>query len=489
MTVQARPPALLGIDLGTSSVKVIVTDLRGGMVGQATRSYRRLSLQPSWSESEPTEWLAATSAAVGQAMTEMEVDVQGIGFSGQMHGLVASAANGGAVRPAMLWSDSRAVAELRSFSSLPPSAQSRLGNPLTPGMAGPMLLWLKRNEPGAYAATRWALQPKDWLRAQFTGEFWSEPSDASATLLYDVEADGWDFGVMDLLGVDRSIVPELLPRSASVAGRLTTTGAGILGLRVGTPVAVGAADTAAAALGSGLTHEGTAQLTVGSGAQVVTPLLRRMPHELAPVIHEYRAATNAGWYRLGAVVSAGLTLDWVRDVLSVSWSDLYAAAAVAMAADDPIFLPHLNGERTPYFDPSMRGAWVGLSPRHDKSDLIRAALEGVAFAIREAVSAVLDATRVPELRLAGGGSVNQHWRQLLADVLAIPLRPIQVPAASGRGAALLAGEAAGLWTESEVLALVSTDSASVRLDPTDGNVRVHEERYGRYLRLVEALKQ
>ncbi len=347
MTLQARLPALLGIDLGTSSVKVVATDLRGGVIGQATHSYRLLSPEPSWSESDPREWLAATSAAVRQAVNELEIDVQGIGFSGQMHGLVASAANGGAVRPAMLWSDSRAVVELSSFASLSPSALSRLGNPLTPGMAGPMLLWLKRNEPAAYAATHRALQPKDWLRAQFTGEFWSEPSDASATLLYDLDADGWDFAVMDALGIDRSVVPELLPHSASVAGELTTTGAAMLGLRVGTPVAVGAADTAAAALGSGLTHEGTAQLTVGSGAQVVTPLLRRTSQGSSPVIHEYRAATNAGWYRLGAVVSAGLTLDWVRGVLSVSWSDLYAAAAVEMAADDPLFLPHLDGERTP----------------------------------------------------------------------------------------------------------------------------------------------
>ena len=243
MTLQAQLPALLGIDLGTSSVKVVATDLRGGVIGQATHSYRLLSPEPSWSESDPREWLAATSAAVRQAVTELEIDVQGLGFSGQMHGLVASAANGDVVRPAMLWSDSRAVVELSSFASLSPSALSRLGNPLTPGMAGPMLLWLKRNEPAAYAATQWALQPKDWLRAQFTGEFWSEPSDASATLLYDLDADGWDFAVMDALGIDRSVVPELLPHSARVAGELTTTGAAMLGLRVGTPVAVGAADS------------------------------------------------------------------------------------------------------------------------------------------------------------------------------------------------------------------------------------------------------
>ena len=159
-----------------------------------------------------------------------------------------------------------------------------------------------------------------------------------------------------------------------------------------------------------------------------------------------------------------------------------------MSADDPLFLPHLDGERTPYFDPDMRGAWVGLSPRHDKSDLMRAALEGVAFAIREAVSVALDAMHVQELRLAGGGTVNRHWRQMLADVLAIPLRPIQVSAASGRGATLLAGQAAGLWTENEALALLNTDPAHAQLDPIDRNVRVHEQRYGKYVRLVQALK-
>jgi xylulokinase len=363
-----------------------------------------------------------------------------------MHGVVPTAADGRPVHAALLWSDARATRELARYHELPPAVRARLANPLSPGMAGPLLAWLAGNEPEAWAATRWALQPKDWLRAQLTGQFVTEPSDASGTLLYDVTADRWEPEVVTALGLDAGKLPPILSRSADHAGALTEPGAGLLGLSPGVPVAAGAADTAAAALGSGLVEPGAIQLTIGTGAQLVKPIAA-LPDPLPahPVTHLYRAATDTGWYAMAAILNGGLTLDWVRRVLGASWPELYAAAAVPPRPDDPFFLPHLHGERTPYLDPGMRGAWTRLDPRHDRRDLLRAALEGVAFALREALDCLVEpAERAGTIRLAGGGTTDPAWRQMLADVLERPLHPVEVAAASALGAADLGARAAGL---------------------------------------------
>ena len=483
-------PALLGIDLGTSSVKVVVLDLEARVLAATTAAYPVANPCPGWSETDPALWWRAVVEAVREATGAAGPPVA-IGLSGQMHGLVATADDGRAVRPAMLWSDSRAVDQLAAYRALPEAQLSRLGNPLTPGMAGPMLGWLAEHEPQTYAATRWALQPKDWLRARLTGQFAAEPSDASATLLYDVLGDCWDTELATTLGLDAGLLAPLLGAAGEPAGELLTPAAQELGLPPGIPVAAGAADTAAAALGSGLVDVGSAQLTIGTGAQVLTPTPRPTPADLqgaAPVTHRYRSATDDGWYAMAAVLNGGLALDWVRRLLGASWEELYAAAASEPAADDPMFLPHLNGERTPYLDPGMRGAWVGLGPRHDRTALLRAALEGVALAVRDAMAGLRGpGAALDDLRLAGGGTVDAGWRQLLADVLGSRLRVVDVSAASGRGAALLAARAAGLLTEQQLLGLLPS-VAEPSVFPRAAEVARYDDRYAAFRGAVAALR-
>jgi xylulokinase len=249
-------------------------------------------------------------------------------------------------------------------------------------------------------------------------------------------------------------------------------------------VAAGAADTAAAALGSGLTEPGTVQLTIGTGAQIVKPVTS-LPAELPdrPVTHLYRAATDTGWYAMGAVLNGGLTLGWVCRTLGASWPELYATAATAPAPDDPYFLPQLNGERTPYLDPSLRAAWTGLAPSHGREHLLRAALEGVAFAIGDALAHVLEpGERVAHLRLAGGGTTDPAWRQMLADILGHPLAPVEVTAASGLGAAMLGARAAGLTITPR-----ATTPTSVTT-PANDRTELHRERHHAYRRKVFALR-
>jgi xylulokinase len=485
----------LGLDLGTSSAKAVVTDTGGVVLAQATAGYAVTSTSPGYAESEPAEWWSAVTACAREAVyaagRAAGARPSAIGLSGQMHGLVMASADGGALRPALLWADSRATGPLRAYRLLGPRALARLANPLAPGMTGPMLKWIAENEPRIYQDTRWALSPKDWLRARLTGEFHAEPSDASATLLYDLIGDRWDLEVVSALGLDASLLAPVLPSAGALAGHLTADAATELGLSAGIPVAAGAGDTAAAALGSGIAasgieHSGDVQLTVGTGGQVIRPLT-------APVsradsgINLYRSATPDGWYHMGATISAGLSLNWVREIMNATWEELYATADLpSQPGRDPIFVPHLAGERTPYCDPALRGSWTGLSLADDRASLLRSALEGTAFAIRDALDALLGEHRPPYLRLAGGGTLAAGWRQLLADVLGLPLYAVDVPATSGRGAALLGAVAAGLLSFDDIQGPLAPP-ADLVAEPDPAMTACHAERQARFRRIVSAL--
>jgi xylulokinase len=355
-------------------------------------------------------------------------------------------------------------------------------------MAGPSLLWLRDNEPEIYADTGWALQPKDWLRLRLTKEVAAEPSDASATLLYDVPGDRWDYELAETLELRTDFLAPVIA-SSDVAGELTWDAAEHLGLRPGVPVSAGAADTAAAMLGTGLSKPGDVQLTVGTGAQIVAPIHRCEPDPNGRS-HLYRAAVPDLFYSMAAIQNAGLALEWARSVLGASWDQVYEEAfAVPPGSDGVTFLPYLSGERTPHMDSAARGAWTGLGLGHERGHLLRAALEGVAFGLREAME-TLEAVGTPatELRLAGGGSTKEPWRQLLADVLDRPLLllPDDLSAnASARGAALLAGLSTGVYTSFEE-ATELAPSPERPLHPGT-EAQEYEESYAQYKELYSRL--
>jgi len=462
-------------------------DTSGRVLAQASASYPVTSAQAGYAESEPADWWHAVTACTREAVHAGGTQPSAIGLSGQMHGVVLTSADGEALRPALLWPDSRAVGALRAYQRLGPAALARLANPLAPGMAGPLLLWLAEHEPRRYAAARWALQPKDWLRARLTGEIAAEPSDASGTLLYDVPGDRWDVAAVSALGLDASLLAPLLPSSGAPAGRLSAAARTELGLSAGIGVAAGAADTAAAVLGSGVAAAGDIQLTVGTGAQVIRPVAAPVSRAAAGV-NLYRSATPDGWYQMGATLSAGLSLNWVRDNMNATWDELYASADRPGQRDDPVFVPHLSGERTPYSDPALRGSWTGLALADNRASLLRSALEGTAFAIRDALDALLGGGRPARLRLAGGGTLAGGWRQLLADVLELPLYAVDVPAASGRGAALLGAHAAGLLSFADIQGPLAPPSRLVA-EPDPAAAALHTERHARFRRAVAALRE
>jgi len=400
--------------------------------------------------------------------------VRAIGFSGQMHGVVLTDEAGRALRPAMLWPDTRANALLDAW----PQPQS---NPVAPGMAGPLLRWAMLHDADTARAARWALQPKDWLRVALGGAIAADPSDACATAL--ATPDGaWDHALIARLGLpSRWFAP--LAASAESNGKLSADAAHALGLAAGIPLATGAGDTPCAALGSGLAPEGDALLTTGTGGQIVVtardePLARRG-------LHRYRSASG-GWYTMAAMQNVGVALEAARGWLSYDWARAYKEAFDTAPSATLAFLPYLSGERSPWLDPAARGGWLGAGLSDTRGTLMRAAFEGVAFALRAGLDAIRESdtpispiSPITRLKLAGGGSVDARWRQLLADALDVELDAIDCPNAAARGAALLGGLACGHWRESDLAALAPTATrvASPRKDAA------LDERYARFIDL------
>lgn len=482
---------LLGLDLGTGSVKALLMDEGGEARGEGTASYAVSSPHPGWAESDPEEWWRAVSPAVRRAVGGRGAKVSALGLSGQMHGVVLSDGAGSVLRPAVLWADRRSGRELEQYRRLGEETLRSFANPLATGMAGPTLLWLRDHEPRAYGSATYALQPKDWLRLRLTDEALSEPSDASATLLYDLERDSWSTATVRSLGLREDLLAPLVSSSAA-AGILSKEAASCLGLSERIQVAAGAADTAAAALGCGLLEPGPVQLNIGTGAQILS-VCSSPKTGSDKQTHLYRTATESPqsrYYAMAAIQNAGLALEWVRKVLTVSWDELYAEAFSAPpGAGGAVFLPYLGGERTPHFDPGARGVWTGLDLSHERAHLLRAALEGVAFSLREGLEA-LERTgiKAPQLRLAGGGTAESPWRQLLADVLGRPLlafSPSLASKASARGAALLAGLASEVYEKRDIMALAPETGTAV----VPRNTAPYEPAYARYTELYHRLRE
>ena len=471
----------LGIDLGTGSLKALVLDVDGAIVGSASSGYVMSTPQPGWAESDPEDWWTAAGHAVREAAGTHASEIAAIGLSGQMHGVVLSDDTAHPLRPAILWADTRARRELEAYAELSSERRRSLGNPPATGMAGPSLLWLRHHERPQYRQAQWALQPKDWLRLRMIHEAATEPSDASGTLLYDLTTDYWATEVIEELDLRLDFLAPIR-ESVEICGVLTRSAAEHLGLRANLPVVGGAADTAAAALAGGLLDPGPIQLTIGSGAQAVAPR-DRLAFDSTARTHLYRAAAPDHWYAMAAMQNAGLALEWVRSLLDVSWPQVYQEAfAVPAGAEGLVFLPYLTGERTPHFDPSARGAWIGFRLGQRRGHLLRAALEGVAFSVRQGLEALL-ATGVAasQLRLAGGGTFDPRWRQLLADVLGQPLYAIPTTAASALGAALLAGVGFGAWPDAQRVAELAAPPIQVASPGSASSA--YEEPYRRYREL------
>lgn len=443
-------PALLGIDLGTSQVKALLRTRDGAVLGQGKAGYSLTTPRIGWTEIDATEWLRATSAAVRDAVRSYDGEIVGLTIVGQMHGLILTDARGNALRPAIVWLDRRSTAEVEDYLRLPQRLRTALGNCPSPGMAGPTAAWLAKHEPQVFRQARWLLQPKDWLRMQLTGEVASDPTDASGTLLFDMVHARWSDQTAQAMGLSTDLLPPIRP-SSEIAGKLQPSAASRLALPAGLPVAIGAGDTAASVLAAALPGPRWGVLTLGTGGQWAVPVTdteQAIGADLSGRTNLF-CTVDGGAYRLAAAQNVGVALNWVVSTMRANWEELYDTAAQDWRQGTPLFVPYLAGERWDNASADEGGgAWLGMSLAHRHEDLLRSALEGVAFLLRSKLEDLHQAGGRPEkLVIAGGGSRHPGWQRLLSEVFQLPLFSSGSSWLSACGATLIAGVAVGLYSD------------------------------------------
>jgi xylulokinase len=470
--------ALVGLDVGTTGVKAVAVTPDGEVLARAEEKYPLSTPRPGWAEQEPEDWWrGAERALAGLGVGE----VAGIGLSGQMHGLVVLDGDERVLRPAILWNDQRTAAECAEIEER--LGLERLieltGNRALPGFTAPKILWLRRHEPEVFERIAHVLLPKDYVRLKLTGERAIDVADASGTLLFDVAGRRWSEEVLEALEVPAEWLPREL-ESPVVSGET----------REGVPVAAGAGDQAAGALGVGIDRVGPLSVVLGTSG-VVFAALPGFAADPQARVHAFCHAVPNGWHAMGVMLSAAGSLRWFRDVLAPgeSFAGLSAEAERwPPAAEGVVFLPYLAGERTPHADPEARGAFIGLNHRHDRGALVRAVFEGVAYGLRDSLELLRELGVRPEAgRVSGGGARSGHWLRIVASVLRIPLERTAVEEGAAYGAALLGGVAAGIFADVHE-AVAACVRVRDRIEPDHEWEKIYDAGYERFRALYPALR-
>jgi xylulokinase len=469
---------VVGVDVGTTGVKALALSPDGEVVARDERRYALTTPHPGWSEQDPGLWWEAAEAALASVAAGR--DVAGIGLSGQMHGLVCLDGHDRVVRPAILWNDQRTAAECVEIEER--VGRERLialtGNRALTGFTAPKLLWLRRHEPDVYARVARICLPKDYVRLRLTGLWAIDVADASGTLLLDVAARRWSPEVMRALEVPEQWLPPVL-ESPAVAGTSAD----------GVPVAAGAGDCAAAALGVGVDRPGPVSVVLGTSG-VVFAALPGYAADPEARVHAFCHAVPGGWHAMGVMLSAAGSLQWLRDAIApgVPFDVLLTEAERwPPGAEGLVFLPYLQGERTPHADPDARGAFVGLQLRHDRGALVRAVLEGVACGLRDSLDLLRALGVEPSLgRVSGGGTRSALWLRIIASVLGLPLERTAADEGSAFGAALLGGVAGGVFADVHDAVARCVRPLAV-VEPEPGWTAAYAELHDRYTMLYPAL--
>jgi xylulokinase len=481
----------LGIDTSTTATKALLVDGSGTIVGVGRSTYGYDTPRPLWSEQDPAMWWEATKSAIGQVLAASGVDagtIRGIGLTGQMHGLVLLDDQGDVLRPAILWNDQRTQAECDEIREIVGKEEliRITGNDALTGFTAPKILWVKHNEPGVFDRTATVLLPKDYVRHRLTGKLAMDRAGGSGTILFDLAHRDWSDVIAHALGVPRSWLPQTF-EGTEETGSLSAAAAKETGLREGTPVYGGGGDQAANGVGVGAVEPGIAAVSIGTSGVVFAPT-DRPTVEPEGRLHAFCHAVPDRWHLMGVMLSAAGSLEWFRRVLAPdrSFDEIdVAAGSVSAGAGGLQFLPYLSGERTPYADPLARGAFVGLTVRHELAHMARAVLEGVAFGLLDSLRLIQKATHIDEARASGGGAASRLWLQIIADVLGVPVRPVATPEGAAHGAALLAATGAGSFA-SVAEACGAAVHAEAPFEPSE-DAAIYAEAYEVYRRLYPDL--
>ncbi len=489
----------LGIDLGTSELKVLMLDEQHHIVASRGQPLTVQRPQPLWSEQQPAHWWAACDAALQGLAADQPAAmarVRGIGLSGQMHGAVLIDARQQVLRPAILWNDGRSGAECAELERRVPRLQAIAGNLAMPGFTAPKLLWVARHEPVVFAQVDAVLLPKDWLRLMLTGERITDMSDAAGTLWLDVAQRHWSTELLGACGLRESQMPRLVEGSAA-GGVLLPALAARWGMPAGVLLAGGAGDNAASAVGMGVVRPGQGFLSLGTSGVIFLASDQFRPNP-PQAVHAFCHALPGRWHQMSVMLSAASSLRWVTQLLGqadeASLLALVANLRAEQRASAPIFLPYLSGERTPHNNPEAQGVFFGLSSAHDAAALGYAVIEGVAFGLLDGWRALgADPGSVGALSLVGGGARSALWAQLLASALDVPLVTHPGGEAGGAlGAARLAWLAdlggQGVAQDAAIARVCHQPPVARRFDPDAAERAALLPRYARFQALYAALK-
>ena len=481
----------IGIDLGTSAVKLLLVDENGGICNEVTREYPLEFPQPGWSQQAPEDWKKAVLEGIPALLSGFDAgQVAGIGCGGQMHGLVVLDDRDRVIRPAILWNDGRTAAEVDYLNNEvgKEKLSSLTANIAFAGFTAPKLLWMRKNEPEHFAKIAKIMLPKDYINYVLTGVHCCDYSDASGMLLLDVEHKGWSAEMLDICGVKPEQMPKLF-ESYEVVGTVRPELARSLGLSDHVQVVAGAGDNAAAAVGTGVVGEGGCNISLGtSGTLFISS--ERFGVDPNNALHAF-AHADGGWHLMGCMLSAASCNKWLCDDI-LKTTD-YAAeqkdiTAEKLGRNHVYFLPYLMGERSPINDTNARGTFIGMTMDTTRSDLVQAVLEGVAFAIRDSFEVARSlGMDIPSSKLCGGGSKSPLWRTIFANVLGIPLELPKTEQGPGYGGAMLAMVGCGRFESVRAAADALVEVASV-VEPDPELTARYEARYRQYRTIYPALK-
>ncbi|WCT79851.1 xylulokinase [Novosphingobium humi] len=462
----------LGIDIGTSGVKAVVTASDGRVLSQCSAALSVSRPQELWSEQAPDDWVDATHRAVLGLDAGLRRAVAAIGLAGQMHGATLLGADDRPLRPAILWNDGRSHAQCAALEAAEPQSRAITGNIAMPGFTAPKLLWVRDHEPEVFAATKTVLLPKDYVRLALTGEKASDMSDAAGTLWVDVARRAWSEAMLSATGLTLDHMPKLY-EGPEITGHLRADVAAQWGMEA-VPVVAGAGDNAAGALGVGVTGEGQGMLSLGTSGVIFVAGNAFRPNP-ARAVHAFCHALPGVWHQMSVHLSAASCIDWAAATCKVGGpAEFFALAESAGPCAGPeLFLPYLSGERTPHNDPHLRAGFVGLSNETNTARLAAAVLEGVAFAHTDGIDALREAgTHIEELSVIGGGSRSLYWGHILASVLGVRLLYLEGgEVGPALGAARLAqlglgGDLAATCTRPPIRATIEPDlDLAARLAP------------------------
>jgi xylulokinase len=470
----------LGLDLGTSGVRVLAVDTNGKVIAEVNRHYPLLTPQPGWTEQNPQDWAKQSLLALEDMSKKIKGhQVVALGLSGQMHGMTPLGAKGEVVRPAILWNDQRTGDAVKTMEKAIPREEfiGRTGNPAITGFHLPKLVWLHKAEPNNFKRTKHSLLPKDYIGYVLTGQMASEPTDNSGTNCFHLATKTWDEDILKALKISSSLFPAVIA-SHEITGQLKRDVAKHTGLPEGLPVIVGAGDNAAAATGLGLSSRKPTlgSVSLGTSGVIFAPLSKPTPDPRGRV-HLFCHA-DGGYNLLGVTLSAAGSLQWYHDTFAkeIPFDQLVKLAAKSKPGSNGVtFKPYLAGERTPHLNPNLRGSFTGLSLANNQEDVVRAVLEGVAFSLRDTLDVISSLTKLTSCLSTGGGSQSEFWLQMISDVLKMPLCTPTYNQGAAYGAALLAMK--GVGVTDNTTKLVDAKIAS-KVTPKDS--KVYKEGLERY---------